>query len=207
MWSDQAAGLRRPQISPLPHCVHCVADDAACALRIVRALACQGMLPLLVDGRGRQAGPGGVKPLFDWRRQIERGQILALPLEAGACWAAPGIRADAAGLARAVRGFAALVFDTTPSAAVAPLAGARETAWLALRPATMQAGYALLKTRAAAGGIDAILTGDAACCRRVQAACERFLDAEIAASIVCMPDEGDAIAALAVRMADEEQGR
>lgn len=165
-----------------------------------------GLTPLIVDVRGRLLAQAPAQSLFDWPRQLERGQLLALPLGEMAAWHAPGVRVDAPGLAHAARHYNILVFDSLLPAAAVPLPGTREIALLAVQPDTMQAVYALLKTRAGAGGIEAILTGEVSSCERVREACERFLGAALAASVTCICDEDDAIATLAVRMAGEEPG-
>ncbi|MCA1978597.1 MAG: hypothetical protein LDL19_05105 [Thiobacillus sp.] len=181
-------------------------DAPDCALRVARALAHAGLTPLVVDTRDRLFGKAAPQSLFDWRQQLARRQLLALPLEDVTGWHAPGAHAAAAGLLDAARDYAALVFDCTPADAAATVHGAHESALLAVHPGSMQTIYALLKTRAATGGLDAILTGEPGCCAQVGEACARFLGATVAAAVSCIADENDAIAALAVRMAGEEPG-
>lgn len=206
MPADQAAGLRRQQ-SPRPlHLVYCVNEAASAAPGLARALRTQGLRPLVIDTRDRLFGETSAQTLFDWREQLAREQLLALPLAGVSGWYAPGLRPDVPGLAQATRHFDVLVLDCVAADLVHPPGNARECAWLTVAAHTMQPVYALLKTRAATGVLPAVLTGDAAACARVQAACEHFLGAAVAAAVRC-PDEAlDAIATLAVRMAPEEPG-
>ncbi len=204
---DQAAGLRRHlcgQTAAL--CVQCVGDSADCALRLAHVFHRAGRTPLVVDACGRLFARDAPRALFDWPRQIEQGRLLTLPLDAGTGWHAPGVRADAPGLERAVRAYDVLIFDSAVHAAAAGLPGARPALLLAVRPATLYGAYALLKTRAAAGPFDAILYGDAAACARVRAACARYLGAAPADAVACARDEDDAITTLAARMTGEERG-
>lgn len=131
--------------------------------------------------------------------------MLTLPLDAGVGWHAPGVRADAPGLEQAVRAYDTLIFESTLHAAAAHLPGARPALLLAVRPATLNEVYALLKTRAAAGPFDAILYGDPTACERVRAACVRYLGSASADAVDCIRNEDDAIAALAARMTGEER--
>lgn len=206
MRADQAAGLRRRCGQAAPLCVQYIGDSADGALRLARAFHRAGRTPLVVDACGRLFARAAPRALFDWPRQIEQGCLLTVPLDAGVGWHAPGVRADAPGLARAVRAYDALIFDSAVHAAAACLPGARPALLLAVRPATLHGVYALLKTRAATGPLDAILYGDAAACVRVRAACARYLSAAAADALDCVRDEDDAIAALAARMTGEERG-
>lgn len=206
MPADQAAGLRRRQEGASLKIIYCVSASASCALRVARAFTRQGRCPLVIDSRDRLLGRTATQALFDWPRQIERGMVLALPLQDAAGWRAPGVRADAAGLLRATRDYDPLVFDCLPDDMAVRVPAACEIALLTVYPETMQAVYALLKTRAATGGLEAILTGDPASCTRVREACARFLGATLAGAVSCAADENDAIATLAARMAGMAQG-
>lgn len=207
MRADQAAGLRRRQCGRVASLhVQCVGDTADCALRLARAFHRAGRTPLVVDACGRLFARDAPRALFDWPRQIEQDRLLTLPLDAGVGWHAPGVRADAPGLEQAVRAYDTLIFESTLHAAAAHLPGARPALLLAVRPATLNEVYALLKTRAAAGPFDAILYGDPTACERVRAACVRYLGAASADAVDCIRNEDDAIAALAARMTGEERG-
>ncbi|OYW64820.1 MAG: hypothetical protein B7Y26_10025 [Hydrogenophilales bacterium 16-64-46] len=175
-------------------------------MQAARALTGQGLTPLLIDTRDRLFGRAAAQTLFDWQHQLDRGQILALPLADGLAWHAPGLHVSARGLAEATRHFDVLLIDCTLADIAQYAAGAREQALLAVRPDTLQTVYALLKTRAETGGLPTLLTGEAVSCERIRQACQRFLNATVAAALACIPDEDDAIAALAVRMAHEEPG-
>jgi hypothetical protein len=175
-------------------------------MQAARALTGQGLTPLVIDTRDRLFGRAAAQTLFDWQHQLDRGQILALPLAEGLAWHAPGLHVSARGLAEATRHFDVLLIDCTFADISQYAAGAREQALLAVSPDNLQTVYALLKTRAETGGLPALLTGEAASCERILHACLRFLDATASAVIDCIHDEVDAIAALAVRMAHEEPG-
>lgn len=205
MPADQAAGLRR-QAARIPRILHCVCDSTASVLQAARALTRQGLRPLVIDTRDRLFGRPAAQTLFDWQHQLARGQILALPLADSLAWHAPGLHASAPGLAAATRHFDVLLLDCTLPDAARRVAGASESAWISVRPDTLQAVYALLKTRAQGGGLPVCLSGDAASCERIRQACLRFLDTTTTAALACIPAEDDAIAALAVRMAHEEPG-
>ena len=206
MPADQAAGLRRRRRGLAPLCIQCVGDTADGLLRVARACHRGGRSPLVVDTCGRLFAGDAPRTLFDWPRQIGQGRLLTLPLDAATGWLAPGVRADAPGLSEAVRTYDTLIFDSSPHAAAARLPGARQILWLTVRPDTRHEIYALLKTHAAAGPFDAILSGDSTACARVKAACARYLGAPSAGTVASIPDEDDAIAALAARMTGEEWG-
>ncbi|MFN3545024.1 MAG: hypothetical protein ACK4UX_09270, partial [Thiobacillus sp.] len=71
--------------------------------------------------------------------------------------------------------------------------------------ATLDPAYRMLKTLAHAGwGVEPVLLGESAACRRLEAACRQFLGVAFAQKIGNLAGEADAIAALAGRMAREE---
>ncbi len=203
---DQAAGLRRRNAGRAPFCIHCVSDSAATALRLAQALQGRGHRPLLVDARDRLFAGTATQALFDWTQQLARGRLFVLPLDEIAAWHAPGVAPDAPGLLQAAREHDVLVFDSSPAQAATVPPGVPGFGLLAVRQDSLDIVYAVLKTRAQSGAAAAILFGDAQACERVRTACARFLDATVAAAVTSIPDEDDAIAALAVRMAGEEQG-
>ncbi|MEW6119694.1 MAG: hypothetical protein AB1593_06370 [Pseudomonadota bacterium] len=206
MPADQAAGLRWRRQGLRHRCVQCISDTPGLALRAAQSLRLEGASPLVVDARDRLFVPAAPQALFDWTRQLARGALLILPLGGIPVWHAPGARADAAGLAQGVRAWDTLIFDSPLCDAAAVLPGATQCVLMEVRPEGMQSSYALLKTRAERGGGAAILFGDAQACAQVHAACARFLGATFAAAVMYVANEDDAIAALAVRMADEEPG-
>lgn len=207
MPADQAAGLRRRQTGAPRRVLHCVSDTPASALNLARALRQHGLHPLLIDSRDRTCGRAAAQTLFDWRQQIERDRLVLLPLTEATGWHAPGSRAGTPGLLHATRHFDVLVFDCTLDDVAHPSPELDERALLVVRPQTREAVYALLKTRARTGGLASFLTGDPATGLRVREACARFLGAHCASVLDFRPDEIDAIAALAVRMAGERAGR
>ena len=70
----------------------------------------------------------------------------------------------------------------------------------------MLQGYALLKTLAFRASNQRRPAGGRRRLHRLQAACGEFLDAWFSRSLYSVAREGDAFAALAVRMAGEETG-
>jgi hypothetical protein len=205
MPADQAAGLRRKTGSAL-RILHCISESADFVLQAAQAMTRQGLTPLVIDTRDRLFGADAAQTLFDWRQQLDRGQILALPLAAAQAWHAPGLYASAPGLAGATRHYDVLLLDCTLADVASRVAGADEWACVSVGPDTLQAVYALIKTRAHSGGLSMFLTGEAAACERIRQACLRFLGATVSAGLSCHHDELAAITALAVRMAHEEPG-
>ena len=211
MAADQAEGLRgRSDRLPL-RALHCFFDSPRSTHRLAAALQRQGRKALLVDTGGRMFADSPARSLFDWRAQLERGQLHTLPLPHGDGWHAPGLRADAPTLARLAHAYDCLLIDAAPDAmAWRPLAGAAQAVVLEV-PAgesALLARYAFLKAVSARGALAGVgLIGDAAACARLQAACGQFLDPAFAAGVYSVAAELDAFAALAVRMTSEETGR
>jgi hypothetical protein len=207
MLADQAAGLRRRSGHQVLRCIHGFFDSSQSASRLVQALDQRGWTALLVDAGGRIFADSPTRSLFDWRQQLQRGQLLMQPLAHGEGWHAPGVRADEPALMQIAQGYDCVVFDAgnmdgltlMPSAAHAMVIEVDAT------QESMQRGYALLKTLAAAGEVSSIgMVGDVAACNHVRAACAHFLDAQFAQTIYSSACEDDAFAELAVRMAGEE---
>lgn len=198
--------MRRRRQGRQPFCIHCVSESAGSARRLAQVLQLGGRTPLLIDARDRQFSDAATQPLFDWTQQLERGRLLVLPLGEIAAWHAPGARADTPGLLQAACDYDVLVFDGTHAQAAASQPDAFAPVLLEVQPDSLTSAYALLKTRAQSGAAAAILFGDARACTQAKAACARFLGATQAAAVTCLSEEDDAIAALAVRMAGEEQG-
>jgi hypothetical protein len=210
MPADQAAGLRRRcALQPL-RCIACFFDTAASTVRLAHALHRHGLTSLLVDTRGRVFADSPTRSLFDWRQQIARGQLHTLPLPFGDGWYAPGMQGDEPELRTLAQGYDCLLLDAGPDASEwTPLPGASHAIALEVDAshASMLQGYALLKTLSCRGGQTTVgLVGDAAACTRLQAACSAFLDPLFCRSLYSVAGEGDAFAALAVRMAGEETG-
>ncbi len=204
---DQAAGLRRRRGGLLPRCLHVFFDAPESTHRLLAALQRIGLRTLLVDVQGRLLADSPARSLFDWRQQLVRGTLQPLPMPHGEGWHAPGVRADAPGLAEIAQGYDLLVFDEGLGVRIP--GGARSVVVeVAAGEASLQRVYAFLKTlfhRGSAPGV--VLLGAPDACDRVRAACARFLDPRFAEGIVSARHEDDAFVALAVRMADEETGR
>ncbi|MBW8307075.1 MAG: hypothetical protein K0M46_09660 [Thiobacillus sp.] len=209
MPADQAAGLRRRRAQQPPPCVHCFFDTANSTVLLAQALHRHGRTSLLIDACGRLFADAP-RSLFDWKHQIERGQLHTLPMPYGEGWHAPGIRGDEPALMAAAQGHDCIVLDAGLNAPDwTPLPGAARFVILevnALPTSTLQ-GYALLKTLADPGApISVGLLGDAAACDQLLAACGRFLGPAFTRTVYSVAHEDDAFAALAVRMAHEETG-
>lgn len=211
MQADQAEGLRRRSARLPLRAIHCFFDSPRLTQRLAAALQRQGWKALLVDTGGRVFADSSARSLFDWRAQLERGQLHTLPLPHGDGWHAPGLWTDAPALARLAAEYDCLLIDAAPDAARwRPLAGAAPAIVLEVPAgeAALLQRYAFLKTVSAFGAPAGVgLLGDAAACTRLQAACRQFLDPAFAAGVYSVAAELDAFAALAVRMASEETGR
>jgi hypothetical protein len=207
--ADQAAGLRRRRAQQPPPCVYCFFDTADSTPRLAQALHRRGRTSLLIDACGRVFSDAP-RSLFDWKQQLERGQLHTLPMPYGEGWYAPGIQGDTPALGAIARGYDCIVFDASRTAPDwTPLSGAAQVLILevnATHASTLQ-GYALLKTQAHSGAsISGGLLGNAAACDQLLAACGRFLDPAFTRAVYNVAHEDDAFAALAVRMAHEETG-
>lgn len=210
MPADQAAGLRRRRAQQPPRCIQCFFDSAESTLRLAQALHRRGWTSLLIDACGRVFSDAPTRSLFDWKQQLERGQLHRLPMPYGDGWYAPGIQGDEPALMAIARGYDCLVFDARLNATDwAPLPGAAQAIILEVNamPASTLQGYALLKTLAHSGVPFSVgLLGDAAACDQLQAACKQFLDPAFTRAVYGVAHEDDAFTALAVRMAYEETG-
>ncbi len=208
MPADQAAGLRRrSDLQPL-RCIHGFFHSPQSTTQLAQALHRRGWTSLLVDTRGRLFANAPTQSLFDWRQQLARQQLHTQALPSGDGWHAPGLMADEPGLRAIAQRYDCLLFDASLDAPDwLPLPDMDQTIVLEVGTgqASMQQAYALLKTlchlesRAGIG-----LLGDAAGCDRLLAACRQYLDPAFVQAVHSVAHEGDAFAALAVRMADEE---
>jgi hypothetical protein len=207
---DQAAGLRRRNRDRPLRCSHCFFEQADSTLELARALHRLGQRCLLVDLHGRLFAESAPRSLFDWRQQLERGQLNVLPLACGDGWHAPGARADEPALRRLAQAYDQLVFDVAPEAdAPEWMANARHTVLLEVRAAaaSMLRAYALLKTLSAIPDRpDLHLLGDAAACGQVRAAASHFLPPSFVRAVRDAVPQDDAISVLAVRMTGWETG-
>lgn len=211
MPADQAAGLRRRNAGQPVRCIHCFFDAPASSMRLAHALHQLGQVSLLVDMHGRLFADSSTRSLFDWKQQLERGQLNVLPQACGDGWVAPGVRADTPNLPRAVQGYDSVVFDAGPIGnELALLPGPLNNVIIEVHPTgdSMQRAYSMLKTLCQAGNSLSVgLLGDAATCDHVRTACCHFLEQPFTQAIYSVAHEDDVFAALAVRMADEETHR
>jgi len=208
MPADQAAGLRRRSTrQPVP-CIHCISESADPGIHLAQALHKIGRESLLVDMQGRLFADSSTRSLFDWKRQLERGQLQTLPQTFGKGWYAPGMRADEPALSGMASEYDHVIFDSGwGNNDLALLPGATHSVVLEVRRTddSMLHAYALLKTLACMGcAVNVGLLGDRFACDHVRAAACRFLEQRFAHAIFSVANEDDAFAALAVRMANEE---
>ncbi|MDP1644902.1 MAG: hypothetical protein Q8K35_02135 [Thiobacillus sp.] len=210
MPADQAAGLRRRSARQPPRCVHCFFDAAESTIRLAQVLHQRGWTSLLIDACGRVFADSSTRSLFDWKQQLERGQLHTLPMPYGDGWYAPGIQGDEPALMAIARGYDCIVFDARLNAPDwTPLPCTAQFIILevnAMHASTLH-GYALLKTLSHSGAAFSVgLLGDAAACDQLLAACKQFLDPTFTQAVYSVAHEDDAFAALAVRMTYEETG-
>lgn len=208
MPADQAAGLRRRRAEQPLRYIYCFLDSAEHTLQLVQALHQQGETALLVDTSGRLFGHYSTRSLFDWRQQLERGQLQTLPLAHGQGWYAPGVSATEPALRNAAQAYDHMVFDLErledelalmPDAIQTVIVDVHATEESKLRT------YRLIKTLAHSRTVFSVgLMGDPAACEQVRMAGQHFLEPSLAQAIYNLAQEGDAFAALAVRMCVEE---
>lgn len=211
MAADQAAGLRRRGAQQPLACVLCFFDSTAATEQLAHALHRSGRVSLLVDLQGRLFAEAPARNLFDWKQQIERGQLHTQARAYGEAWYAPGVRVDEPALRRAAQGYDQVMFDLGSSPAeLVLMSGAEHAVAIEIQPtqASMLRAYTLLKTLAhAEEKVSSVgLLGDAVACDQVQAACSHFLGLAFSQALINVTREDDAIAALAVRMVGGETG-
>jgi hypothetical protein len=207
---DQAAGLRRRSARQAPACILCWFDSAESTVKLTQALRLYGATSLLVDTSGRVFSDFPARSLFDWKQQLQRGQLRTLPQSYGDGWHAPGVRADEPALLSVARDYDRLVFDMAadrPDLASMPGA-AHAVIEIQANAASMLRAYARLKTLSQSEARSSVtVLGDKAACDRVAAACERFLQPGFAQAIYAVAQEDNAFGALAARMAGAESDR
>jgi hypothetical protein len=176
---------------------------------LAQTLHQRGETILLVDARGRLFGDAPMRNLFDWKHQLERGQLHTLPLAHGKGWHAPGVAADEPALRHAAHGYDHVVFDTVLSGGeLVLMPDVVQTVLMDVHPTheSKLRAYTLIKTLANARVSFSVgLLGDTDACDHVRVACCHFLDQRLAQAIYRVAQEGDAFAALAGRMAVEER--
>ena len=148
------------------------------------------------------------RSLFDWKQQLQRGQLRSLPQSYGDGWHAPGVRADEPALLGVARGYDQVVFDVESSGADwALMPGAADAVIVEVQPAAESKlrAYALLKTLSQAkDGLSVGLLGDTAACDQLVAASSHFLERQFAQAIFSVAHEDDAFSMLAARMGHGE---
>jgi hypothetical protein len=208
MSADQAAGLRRRSAQQAPGCITCFFDSAESTVKLAHALHQRGATLLLVDACGRVFADSPARSLFDWKQQIQRGQLRTLPQLYGEGWHAPGVRADEPALPAVARGYDQVVFDVGSGGADLVLMPGAAHAMIVEIQATdesMLRAYILLKTLShAKEEVSVGLLGDPAACEHVVAACRHFLERRFAQAICSVAHEDDAFSVLAARMAHGE---
>jgi hypothetical protein len=211
MLADQAAGLRRRGAQQPLACVLCFFDSANATEQFAHALRRLGQVCLLVDVCGRLFAASPARNLFDWKQQIERGQLHTQPFAYGEAWYAPGVRADEPALRRAAQGYDQVVFDLGSSPVdLTLMPDALHAVVIEIQPTheSMLRAYTLLKTLSHANGVlsNVGLLGDPVACDQVQAACSHFLEPAFTQTLINAACEDDAIVSLAVRMVGEGTG-
>ena len=208
MSADQAAGLRRRSAQQAPGCITCLFDSAESTVKLAHALHQRGATILLIDTCGRVFADSPARSLFDWKQQLQRGQLRTLPQLYGDGWHAPGVRTDEPALPGVARGYDQVVFDVGPSGVELALMSNAAHAVIVEVQATdesMLRAYTLLKTLSQAQDeLSVVLLGDTAACDHVVAACSHFLEHRFAQAICRVAHEDDAFSVLAARMADGE---
>lgn len=208
---DQAAGLRRRHARQPARHVHCFFHAAASSTLLMQALHQQGQTVLLVDMHGRLFADQPARNLFDWKQQIERGQLHTLSQPYGYSWYAPGVRLDTPHFQTALRRYDCVLFDAGPIGnEITLVPDVLNTLAIEIDASTdsMVRAYRLLKTLSQTGNsLKIALAGDARTCDHVHAACCNFLEQSFAQEIYNAARKDDAFAALASRMRDEETHR
>lgn len=207
MPADQAAGLRRRNARQPLHCIHCFSDSAESSVKLARALHRLGQTSLLIDTQGRLFAASPTRSLFDWKQQLERGQLHTLPLACGDGWHAPGVRADEPLLCARLGDYDRVVFDAEPGGRDLTLMPDTAHTLVIEVQATQDSilhAYRLLKTLSWIERVaGACLLGAPTACSRLHAACQNFLGQRFAQSIYNVANEDDVFAALAVRITGE----
>ena len=206
---DQAAGLRRRSARLQPACIYCFFDTTEWTEKLAAALQQAGRTSLLIDRRGRLFAAAPTRSLFDWKQQLERGQLHILSLDhRGDGWYAPGVRPDEPALRDVAQAYDCLVFDEEPSGAeLILIADAANTLLIAVQPtqSSIQRAYTLLKTLSHTAAVFKVsLLGDQAACAQVLSTANHFLSQSFVQAIACVADADTAFSALAVRMPIEE---
>lgn len=211
MQGDQAAGLRRMRHAQSPTCISIFFTEPAAVLLLMQALNGQGKAPLLVDTIGRQGVSAGTRSLFDWRRQVEKMQLLIVPLAHGDGFSAEGAAAGEPAIVGAAGAYDVVLFDAGPVGAAVNLAyGVSQHLLLQVGDdaRSLEGGYSLLKSRPLVGHTgEVLLSGSPSACQRLIAAARHFLGEQTASRIWTAGSDDPHFVALAARIAAEEAGR
>ncbi|MEQ1662475.1 MAG: hypothetical protein ABL877_07245 [Thiobacillus sp.] len=201
MMPDQATGLRRQAVRATAAAVVCAGTPADTAKRLSRTLCGQGLATLIVNTNRQPHAIDQPRNLFDWRVQLQRGELHPLPTDSGHVLAAPGALAGEPELVRAARAFDCVVFDAGRLDAALSVAADHATLWLVgLSHASTLAAFALCKTLSRAGVVAQLLVWGAwRDYENLRAACEHFLPG-VPVQIEFAASEDAAIAMLAARM-------
>lgn len=210
MPADQAAGLRRLRQAQAPICITCFLDGAAATQALLRALSVLGKRVLLVDMDGRHLAATRTRSLFDWRQQLQRRRLQALPLPHGEGLYAPGAQGGDAEILDAGHAYDCVVFDAGAMSASLDLATGRTQILVLQLDATADSialAYSLLKTlHATDNASNVLLCGPPSACIRLTQAARHFLGDAMAGRIWTAAEEDEHFAALAARIAAEETG-
>lgn len=205
---DQAAGLRRRSARLPPACIYCFFDTAEWTEKLAAALQQAGRTSLLIDRRGRLFAAAPTRSLFDWKHQLERGQLHILSLSHGDGWYAPGVRADELALRDVARAYDHLLFDEESSGAeLILMPDAANTLLIEVQPTqpSMLRAYTLLKTLSHTEvAFNVSLLGDQTACAHVLNTARHFLPQRFVQVIDSVTHAATAFSALAVRMPSEE---
>lgn len=205
MTPDQAAGLRRRAALTPPTALVCAGTSADTATRLAQTLSERGLATLVINTTHPTAAPDPLCNLFDWRVQLQRGELHPLPADYGHVLAAAGARAGEPELIRAAHAFDCVVFDAGQLDASLSVTADCAVVWLTGLPhAGSVAAFALCKTLDRLGGAPLLVWGDWREFERLRAACDRFLPGMPVAQIEFAASEDAAIAMLAARMAARE---
>jgi hypothetical protein len=134
--------------------------------------------------------------------------LQTLPLAHGQGWYAPGVSATEPALRNAAQAYDRVVFDLERAGdELTLMPDAIQTVLMEVHATqeSKQRTYRLIKTLAQSHTVFGVgLMGDPAACDQVRMAARHFLEPSLAQAIYNLAQEGDAFAALAVRMCAEE---
>ena len=208
MRADQAAGLRRMRHAQSPTCISIFFAEPAAVFLLMQALHGHGKALLLVDTIGRQGVSARTRSLFDWRRQVEKMQLLIVPLAHGDGLSAEGAAAGEVAVIGAAGAYDIILFDAGPVGAAVNLAhGVTQHLLLQVNDdaQSLERAYALLKSLPLLGHTgDVLLSGSPGACQRLITAARHFLGEQTSSRIWTAGGDDPHFVALAARIAAEE---